>query len=146
MRLSADKLDPFFSYCSRYAKVIFNGKEEKYVITACEENGLIVCSKIDKQGSPVLLSDESGIETIVKYGSVEINVPNKILLSFPELKSNPVFYGHFKNIHSEPEHILWQHNPTLSISAQDQYAHNKKTYANFNHMKFIDYGPTLKCL
>jgi hypothetical protein len=78
MRLSVDKDDPGCVEgisCTRVT-VFFNGEEKRTVITADEEQGMIVCAVLDEMGRVQIdkAKGEAMKETL--YGNVRIEVPD----------------------------------------------------------------------
>lgn len=76
MRLSADRNDPGFSPISRdpRVKVLLDGVERRDVVTADEEQRLIVIYARYPDGRPKLAGRDWGTETL--YGAVSIVLPD----------------------------------------------------------------------
>jgi hypothetical protein len=74
MRVSVDDDDPGYrpdASTGRYA-VYLNGERMAKVVTADEEEGMLVRLKMDRNGFPVVLPDRSAVERETLHGSVVI--------------------------------------------------------------------------
>lgn len=78
MRLSTDPNDPGFNGWLRAmptVRVLLNGAEVTHVLTADEEQRLIVQGDLDDKGRYQLTDDKKNVKTVTRYGDVYIDVP-----------------------------------------------------------------------
>lgn len=73
MRLSTEKDDPGYIPKAR-ARVFLNGSEVRWVLTADEEQRLVVQADLDERGDPQLAPCGTKIKTVVRCGEVRIEL------------------------------------------------------------------------
>ncbi|WP_347883230.1 hypothetical protein [Pseudomonas aestiva] len=75
MRVSVDQHDPGYSpgLIGRGVKVFLDGVEQRQVVTADDELGLIVMYDLDEQGNVKVEGDE--VVWVTVHGAVKIELP-----------------------------------------------------------------------
>lgn len=75
MRVSVDKYDPGYIglFPATHYRVWLDDREVKFVITADDEAGVVICHKVDKNGQVVLGSMPYTLERETLHGRVRID-------------------------------------------------------------------------
>lgn len=79
MRASVNKNDPGYMNwaINRGLRVFFEGAETHYVVTADEEQRMIIQFELDKDGRPVFDHEVRSLKRVTRYGHVRIELPQK---------------------------------------------------------------------
>lgn len=79
MRASVNENDPGYMNWVKNGKlrVFFEGVETQYVVTADEEQRMIIQIELDKAGRPVFDRDTYSLKRVTRYGHVRIELPQK---------------------------------------------------------------------
>jgi hypothetical protein len=72
MRVSVDKDDPGYRADAPRYRAFRNGVEEKYCVTADEEQGYVIVLVIDENGQPTMTEDGQSIQHMTLHGNVRV--------------------------------------------------------------------------